>query len=73
MAGASVAMTASALLKHGPAYAKTAFFPKWNSWMEEHEYVSVNQMIGSMSQRAVADPACVRTSELHEGTEFVLR
>jgi len=26
-------------------------------WMTEHEYVSVNQMIGSMSRTNVADPA----------------
>jgi len=26
-------------------------------WMEEHEYESITQMRGSMSQRAVAEPA----------------
>ena len=26
-------------------------------WMEEHEYASIGQMRGSMSQQAVADPA----------------
>ena len=26
------------------------------AWMEEHEYESIRQMQGSMSQRAVADP-----------------
>jgi dihydroorotate dehydrogenase (fumarate) len=27
------------------------------AWMEEHEYQSIRQMQGSMSQRAVADPS----------------
>jgi dihydroorotate dehydrogenase (fumarate) len=27
------------------------------AWMEEHEYQSIRQMQGSMSQQAVADPA----------------
>jgi dihydroorotate dehydrogenase (fumarate) len=27
------------------------------TWMEEHEYVSIQQMKGSMSQQAVAEPA----------------
>jgi len=26
-------------------------------WMEEHEYESIGQMRGSMSQRSVSDPA----------------
>jgi dihydroorotate dehydrogenase (fumarate) len=56
MAGSNVAMSTSALLKNGPAYAAT-LLSEMNSWMEEHEYVSVEQMKGSMSQRAVADPA----------------
>jgi dihydroorotate dehydrogenase (fumarate) len=27
------------------------------NWMLEHEYISVGQMKGSMSQKSVADPA----------------
>jgi dihydroorotate dehydrogenase (fumarate) len=27
------------------------------SWMEDHEYESIDQMIGSMSQRHVVEPA----------------
>jgi dihydroorotate dehydrogenase (fumarate) len=26
-------------------------------WMEEHEYISISQMRGSMSQRSVNEPA----------------
>ncbi len=56
MAGACVGMTASALLKHGAEHA-ASILSEMEHWMDEHEYVSVNQMIGSMSQQAVADPA----------------
>lgn len=56
MAGASVAMTASALLKNGPK-AASEMLKGVESWMEEHEYASIQQMKGSMSQQAVADPS----------------
>ncbi len=56
MAGASVAMMASALLQNGIGYA--AFVLKdLTRWMEEHEYESIQQMRGSMSQRSVPNPA----------------
>jgi dihydroorotate dehydrogenase (fumarate) len=56
MAGASVTMSASALLKQGTGQA-TKMLAEFTQWMDEHEYVSVKQMKGSMSQKAVADPA----------------
>jgi dihydroorotate dehydrogenase (fumarate) len=56
MAGANVAMTASALLQKGTARA-SEILNDLVTWMEEHEYTSVSQMIGSMSQQSVADPA----------------
>jgi dihydroorotate dehydrogenase (fumarate) len=56
MAGASVAMTTSALLKHGISKAGE-IIKGMESWMVEHEYESVQQMKGSMSQKAVAEPA----------------
>lgn len=56
MAGASVAMTTSALLHHGVNYAGD-LLNGFQAWLEEHEYESVEQMKGSMSQRAVAEPA----------------
>jgi dihydroorotate dehydrogenase (fumarate) len=56
MAGAKVAMTASALLKKGPKQA-SKILGKLVTWMEEREYESIQQMQGSMSQKAVADPA----------------
>ena len=56
MAGASVAMTTSAMLKRGPE-AATNILTGMQTWMSEHEYASVQQMKGSMSQGAVAEPA----------------
>jgi dihydroorotate dehydrogenase (fumarate) len=56
MAGASAVMTTSALLKHGIGRA-AEILSEFSNWMEEHEYEAVTQMKGSMSQRAVAEPA----------------
>jgi dihydroorotate dehydrogenase (fumarate) len=56
MAGARVAMTTSALLRNGPDYP-AKLIENLLGWMEKHEYASIAQMQGSMSQRAVAEPA----------------
>jgi dihydroorotate dehydrogenase (fumarate) len=56
MAGANVTMMCSALLKHGPNRIKQ-ILTELDQWMIDHEYVSVNQMQGSMSQKSVADPS----------------
>ena len=55
MAGASVAMTASALLQKGIHHA-FSILADLRRWLEEHEYDSVRQMCGSMSRRSVPDP-----------------
>jgi dihydroorotate dehydrogenase (fumarate) len=56
MAGARVAMMTSALLRNGIAYLKTVHSGIVD-WMEKHEYASIRQMQGSMSQKSVAEPA----------------
>lgn len=56
MAGASAAMVASEFLQRGPARA-SEILADVQHWMEEHEYESIRQMQGSMSQQAVAEPA----------------
>jgi dihydroorotate dehydrogenase (fumarate) len=56
MAGANVAMLASELLANGIGRL-TQIHAGLKSWMEEHEYESIQQMRGSMSQQAVAEPA----------------
>ena len=56
MAGADVTMMCSALLKHGPDHLRQVL-TNLREWMMEHEYVSIQQMKGSMSQKSVADPS----------------
>ncbi len=56
MAGAKVAMVASALLKRGISYLD-ALATELLVWMGEHEYDSIRQMQGSMSRNAVPQPA----------------
>jgi dihydroorotate dehydrogenase (fumarate) len=56
MAGAQVAMMASALLTYGIGYMRTVL-ADLARWMDEHEYESLHQMRGSLSQHRVAEPA----------------
>jgi dihydroorotate dehydrogenase (fumarate) len=73
MAGARVAMMTSALLKHGIQHL-TGVRDELLAWMEEHEYESIRQMQGSMSQRAVADPAAfVRANYVKVLSSYTLR
>jgi dihydroorotate dehydrogenase (fumarate) len=58
MAGARVAMTTSVILENGIDYVGKILHDL-TDWMEEHEYESIKQMHGSMSQRAVAQPAAL--------------
>jgi dihydroorotate dehydrogenase (fumarate) len=55
LAGANVAMMTSALLRHGIDHLRKVF-NEVRTWLEEREYVSVEQMRGSMSFEAVANP-----------------
>jgi dihydroorotate dehydrogenase (fumarate) len=56
MAGAKVTMMASELLQNGVRRIKQ-ILAELEHWMDEHEYASVVQMIGSMSQQNCAEPA----------------
>ncbi len=56
MVGADVTMMCSALLRNGPQRI-TEILTEMHRWMLEHEYLSVEQLKGSMSQRSIADPA----------------
>ena len=56
MAGAKVAMLASELLQNGIERIP-AILQDLEVWMQEHEYTSIKQMQGSMSQKSVAEPA----------------
>jgi len=56
MAGADVTMMASALLRNGATHIATVL-NDMQQWMEENDYESIEQMKGSLSCRAVADPS----------------
>ncbi len=56
MAGADVTQMCSVLLRKGARELATILHDL-ETWMEENEYTSVEQMKGSMSQRTCPDPA----------------
>jgi dihydroorotate dehydrogenase (fumarate) len=56
MAGAKVAMMASNLLHNGEQVI-AQMLTGIEAWMKEHEYTSIQQMQGSMSQKSVKEPA----------------
>ena len=56
MAGADVTMMCSALLKNGLRRIREVEL-EMVQWMEEHEYVSVEQMKGSMSHKSCPHPS----------------
>jgi dihydroorotate dehydrogenase (fumarate) len=56
MAGASVSMMTSELLQHGFGRVP-AILADIEAWMVEREYTSIQQMKGSLSQKAVKEPA----------------
>lgn len=65
MAGADVVMSASALLRHGPGWlAKVR--TDMAAWLEEHDYDSIEQMKGSLSQKASPDPAAFERANYME-------
>ncbi len=56
MAGANTVQMTSALLRHGPEHIRTVQ-TELTQWLEENEYESLRQMIGSMSLMRCPDPA----------------
>jgi dihydroorotate dehydrogenase (fumarate) len=57
MAGARVGMIASEILWDGSVHRVRDILSHTKTWMAEHEYQSIRQMQGSMSQTSVKDPA----------------
>jgi dihydroorotate dehydrogenase (fumarate) len=55
LAGATVASTTSALLRHGPAHL-THLRDGLVRWLTENDYLSVSQLRGSMAVGSVPDP-----------------
>ncbi len=73
MAGARVAMMTSALLKHGIGHLRTVR-AEIITWMDEHEYESIQQMQGSMARRAVSDTSAFdRANYMRVLSSYALR
>ena len=56
MAGAHATQLVSALLRHGPGHLRTVR-REIESWMQENEWGSLNEMRGNMSLERIPDPA----------------
>jgi dihydroorotate dehydrogenase (fumarate) len=65
LAGADVTHLCSALLQHGPARL-AQILKEVGDWLEQHEYASVRQLKGSISQQHAIDPAAYeRANYIH--------
>jgi dihydroorotate dehydrogenase (fumarate) len=62
MVGANVTMLCSSLMRHGINHLRHVE-RELREWMEEHEYESVHQMQGSMSQQGCADPGAFERAQ----------
>jgi len=62
MVGANVTMLCSALMRHGINHLRH-IEREMREWMEEHEYESVAQMQGSMSQIRCPDPGAFERAQ----------
>jgi len=56
LAGANAVQVVSALYKHGPGYI-TKMLDQLNAWMDKHQFKSVDEFTGKLSQSASSDPA----------------
>jgi dihydroorotate dehydrogenase (fumarate) len=72
LAGADVAMTASALLRHGPSHFRT-LLDGLRSWMEEKGYDSLATIKGSLSAANSPDPSAFeRANYIRAVTTFAV-
>jgi len=62
MVGANVTMLCSSLMRHGVNHLRHVE-RELRAWMEEHEYESVAQMQGSMSQLRCPDPSAFERAQ----------
>src|SRR5450755_2852806 len=62
MAGADVTMLCSVLLRRGIEHIRV-MEREMRAWMEEHEYESVEQLKGSMSQKNCPDPSAFERAQ----------
>jgi dihydroorotate dehydrogenase (fumarate) len=62
MAGADVTMLCSVLLRRGIPHLRV-IEQELSAWMEEHEYESIEQLKGSMSQQNCPDPGAFERAQ----------
>jgi dihydroorotate dehydrogenase (fumarate) len=62
MAGADVTMLCSVLLRHGIDHIRV-LEREMREWLEEHEYESVEQIKGIMSQKNCPDPTAFERAQ----------
>ena len=62
MAGADVTMICSAIMRHGIQQLRT-IERELREWLQEHEYESVQQLKGSMSQKNCANPSAFERAQ----------
>jgi dihydroorotate dehydrogenase (fumarate) len=73
MAGARITQLASALLQNGIGYLRP-LRNQLEAWLEQHEYQSIQQMQGSMSQKNVPNPkAFQRANYMKVLSSYALR
>lgn len=73
MVGADVTMMCSVLLREGPEHIRFVE-RQLEQWMADHEYESVSQMKGSMSQLRCSDPAAFERAQYMravKGTQYL--
>jgi dihydroorotate dehydrogenase (fumarate) len=72
LAGADVAMMTSALLRNGPDHLRPVEV-QVRDWMDRHDFETVDQLRGRLSQRSIPDPAAferanyIKTLASHAG------
>ena len=62
--GADVAMMTSALLRHGPGHVNTVL-AQLSAWLDDREYISSDQLRGSMSYATTDDPATFERAQYY--------
>jgi dihydroorotate dehydrogenase (fumarate) len=75
LVGADVTMMCSVLLREGPEHIRYVE-RQLEQWMADHEYESVQQMRGSMSQARCADPGAFERAQYMravKGTQYLRR
>jgi len=70
MVGADVTMLCSTLLRNGISHLRYIEQGVWE-WMEKHEYESVQQMKGSMSQLRCSDPSAFERAQYMKAVRSV--